>query len=233
MLTESTVFKLFTPVIDLVFPPLCGGCRRVLITGEQGICLHCRGGLPVTPYFHSYHNPITHSLLGRVRFRHATAYLNFAKDGIVQNMMHSLKYRGNRKLGIELGRMAGSKWKRGPAVLQPDLVLGVPISSKKKRSRGYNQAEMIARGVAEELQVPYSSDALVRSGNKGSQTKLGRYARWRNVSEAFVGLRYLGPRHILLVDDTFTTGSTMEACGQVLWKLGIRDLSILAIAYAK
>ncbi|MNQ80744.1 DNA utilization protein GntX [compost metagenome] len=103
------------------------------------------------------------------------------------------------------------------------------------RLRGYNQSEYIAKGLAEELGISVSATHLLRNKSTESQTKKARYTRYENMQDVFnvKNADDLKDKHILLVDDVITTGATLEACGNVLLKHGIKKLSIAAIAFAE
>lgn len=148
--------------------------------------------------------------------------------------MHRFKYKGQTGIGLKLGQMLGRALEHSNFP-PTDLVIPVPLHPKKKRERGYNQSEWIARGISETLNKPLCDQILFRSGNNPSQTKQTRQERWDNIHNAF-GLKNPGQlegQHILLVDDIITTGATLEACAYALINVpGIR-ISIATLAAAE
>ena len=158
---------------------------------------------------------------GRVQLEHCTSLFRFEKGSAYQSLLHDLKYRGNRKVGLYLGRLLGHDLKNSPYA-HCDLIVPVPLHGKRLRQRGYNQSEIIAKGVSEILHIPLETNLLIRKVHQSSQTFMGRYERFENVSGSFGISRKAIPMHgkkILLVDDVVTTGATLEACCQVLFSI--------------
>ncbi len=116
-----------------------------------------------------------------------------------------------------------------------DLIVPVPLDHMRQRKRGYNQSECIAAGISAASRLPVRSDILFRVGRSGSQTKRGRYERWENVEGLFVVRKSeaITGKHILVVDDVITTGSTMEACVNALKTAGNVRVSVVALAAAQ
>lgn len=224
-------------LINLLFPELCNGCGKLLYHGEKDICTKCLYDLPYTD-FHLYEdNPVAKQLWGRLPVNAAMAMLYFKKGAKVQNLIHGLKYDGKTEIGIPLGKLLANKLSKSEFYTDVDLIVPVPLHQKKLRTRGYNQSEYIATGLAEELEVSLSTKHLLRNKATESQTKKARYTRYENMQDVFSvnekKAHELADKHILLVDDVVTTGATLEACGNTLLKHGIKKLSIAAIAFAE
>jgi ComF family protein len=119
--------------------------------------------------------------------------------------------------------------------VKPDLILPVPLHRRKQRSRGYNQSEMIARGLSEAMEIPYDGKALVKSRITSTQTRKSRFERWVNVSGKFEvrSAETIAGLHVLIVDDVVTTGATLEACAEVLLKVPGVKVSVAAVAWAR
>ncbi len=229
-MTGSAAFRDF---LRLFFPKLCAGCGSALRTREQHICTNCRLNLPETLYPFNNENPIARVFWGRIPLLAATSLLHFQKGSAVQQIMHELKYNGNKFVGVELGQVLGSRIKSYAQEL-PDLIVPVPLHPKRERKRGYNQSLMIANGIENATGVPVRTDILIRNTYTTTQTNKGRTSRWDNVETIF-GIRNADMatnKHILLVDDVLTTGATLEACGAEILKVpGVR-LSIATLACA-
>ncbi|MDQ8004304.1 MAG: ComF family protein [Pedobacter sp.] len=222
-------------LINLLFPELCNGCGKLLYHGEKDICTKCLFDLPYTD-FHLYQdNPVAKQLWGRLNVNAAMAMLYFKKATKVQNLIHGLKYDGKTEIGITLGKLLAKKVIESEFYADIDLIIPVPLHQKKMRTRGYNQSEYIAAGLAEELNISVSTKYLLRDKSTESQTKKARYTRYENMQDVFsvIKAEELAEKHILLVDDVVTTGATLEACGNILLNNGIKKLSIAAVAFAE
>lgn len=221
--------------INLLFPDLCSGCSRSLFQGEKYICTACLYDLPFTD-FHLYaDHPAARLFWGRIPCDSVTALLYFRKGNSVQQLIHNLKYKGQTELGFTLGKMLGERIKLSVTCQNTELIIPVPLHPKKQRSRGYNQSECIANGIAAVLGIPVNTTQLIRKLNTGTQTQKTRYNRFENMQDVFAvnNPGFLAGKSILLVDDVITTGSTLESCAQILLNSGISKLSISAVAYAE
>ncbi len=221
--------------IALIFPQLCQVCGTNLVTGEKLICTGCTYDLPYTNFHKQKDNVVARQLWGRIDVDMAYVLLYFYKGGKVQNMMHSFKYRNMPLIGNKLGSLAGTQLKDSQWAGKIDVIVPVPLHPKKLRLRGYNQSAQFAHGLAEQLKVPVELDNLIRLKHTDTQTKKSRFSRYENMKEVFVVAEpeKLEGKHILLVDDIITTGSTLEACGIELLKIPGLKLSVAAIAYAE
>ncbi len=158
----------------------------------------------------------------------------FAKGGKVQHLLHQLKYKGIKEIGIYTGKLYGVTLKKSPFYTDVDVIIPVPLHPKKQRKRGYNQSEMFACGLAEAFSKPYDIKTLVRTYASETQTKKSRFRRWENVKEIFAlkDHQHMINKHILLVDDVVTTGATLEACANMLLQIPGVKVSIATIACA-
>lgn len=224
--------KILSNLVDLFFPRLCLLCNDPLVGGEEHICLKCLNNLPLTGYDYLKENPATYLFAGKADILHAAAFLRYEKGGHVQQLIHSLKYHDNKEIGFRLGRMAGLAYRDSLLSDKPDLLLPVPLHPRKKRKRGYNQSEWIARGLNSVLQLPIDTTSLCRTHHTDTQTHKQLYDRWLNVQEIFAvcSPQALAGKHILLIDDVITTGSTLSSCAQALLTIpGVR-VSVMAVA---
>ena len=179
-------------------------------------------------------NPVCLLLQGKTSFVAATALLHFTKGGSGQKLIHSLKYHGNKKLGYELGRMAATIYRETGLFDTVDLLLPVPLHPKRMRQRGYNQSEWIARGIRSVTGIAVDTSSLSRIKKTESQTRKQIFERSENVEDIFrvENTDTLKNKHILLVDDVITTGSTMNACAEAMKAISGIRISILGIAVA-
>ena len=223
-----------TYLTELLFPRLCVVCGDKLIEQEQWICLHCLHHIPRTNFHLNHDNPVAQLFYGRVEIEYATAFFNFSKGSKYQSLLHSLKYKGMKELGEEIGKHFGIDLIQSPEFSSVDVICPVPLHPQKERKRGYNQSWWIASGIAKQMNKELSADNLKRITATETQTRKSRFARWQNVEgifelsdpESFSG------KHVLLIDDVVTTGSTLEACAASIISKTDAQVSIATLATA-
>ena len=220
--------------LSLIFPAVCAACGDSLNKGEEEICTNCLFTLPQTNYHLEQDNPVARLFWGRVDVKQATAYYLFSKEGKVQELIHQLKYKGKKEVGVAVGKQFAYELKNASWISSLDLIVPVPLHAKKLKARGYNQAEFFAAGLGEILQLPLDTSSLIRSSLTDTQTRRSRYLRWKNVESVFSIKQpeLLAHKHILLVDDVVTTGSTLEACAQKILAVPGTSVSVATMAYA-
>jgi len=218
---------------ELFYPHLCVTCNRKLYADEKYVCLYCRQDLPRTNFHDDPGNKVAQLFWGRVELEYATAWLFFRKGSHYQRLVHYLKYKGMKELGYEMGYQFGNEIKES-VFNEIDIVMPVPLHAKKEKIRGYNQSEWIARGIAEALGRPMSNDNLTRARFTPTQTRKNRFERWQNVDGIFevISPAAINRKHILLIDDVVTTGSTLEAAACSLISSGAAKASIATLATA-
>lgn len=221
--------------LNLLFPQYCLLCEAVLVTRETLICTACFDALPQTNCHRELDNIVTQKLAGRLPINRAIALYRFRKYSKVQRLLHSLKYQHKPMLGRILGLRYGSLLKSSHLHIDFDLIVPVPLHSSRLRQRGYNQSDAFARGLSEELSIPWSRQYLVRTQKTVTQTKKSKLARFKRLERVFkvINATEIMHKHVLLVDDIITTGATVEACGRLLLAAGIKALSVAAIAVAE
>jgi ComF family protein len=225
---------LLDDLIGLVLPRCCAGCDRPLMRAENCICLHCLQDLPRTRFHDDPRNRVEQLFFGRFPFAAASAFLHFTRDGMVQRMLHRLKYESDRPTGLELGNRMAMDLMASARFSSVDAVLAVPLHPRKLKQRGYNQAQVLVDGMREVWPLRDPGAGLMRIVRTATQTRRGRLDRWRNVEEAFMlqDPGALRDAHVLLVDDVVTTGATIEACARQLQEVpGIR-ISVFTCACA-
>ncbi len=218
---------------ELFYPNICLTCHRKLVKGEEVICLQCESELPVTNYWKNAENHVAKLLWGRIEFQAAAALLQFRKGGRVQHLIHALKYKGRKDVGAYLGKLFGYRLSQPDSIFKDiDLITPVPLHWKKLKQRGYNQCVPFAKALSESWNVAYTDTAIERTYENVSQTKKRRYDRWGNVAGIFevTDESQLKDKHVLLVDDVFTTGATAEACLQAMVHVPGTKVSFLAMA---
>lgn len=188
--------------------------------------------MPQTGYHLQPDNPIARLFWGRIPIHTAASYYFFKKSGKVQQLLHELKYGNQPEIGEEIGELYGPELLKAPLFSDADLIIPVPLHAERLASRGYNQSETFANGLARGMRNSAANDLLIRNIHTESQTRKGRFARWQNVHEAYSIVRpeRLLNKHILLVDDVITTGATIEACAKRLFQSGVAKITIASIA---
>jgi len=221
-------------LINLFFPKVCSACKLLLNDNEKYICTTCRHNLPVTNYHKTNDDFVKKVFYGRAKLEQATALLRFEKKGIVQQLLHDLKYREQQQIGTFLGKWLGIELKETNNYNAIDMVIPVPLHKTKLRSRGYNQVEKFGKEIALALNTEYQDKILQKITNTSSQVNKKRFARWQNNTELFAvtNTQKLNNKHILLVDDIITTGATLEACIAELNKANNIKISIATMAIA-
>jgi len=218
----------------LFFPSNCTICGKRLHASGAVLCFICEMKLPGAGFSNSENNPVCQIFWGRVPVVAGISLFRFEKGSVYQTLLHDLKYRGNQRAGIYLGRLLGLLLRESDFG-NCDMLVPVPLHPKKLRQRGYNQSDIIARGASEITGIPLNSHLIVRKQYQRSQTTMNRQARFENMATAFAisdPAPDLQKKRILLIDDIITTGATLEACCQVLLNQGDCLLYVASVSYA-
>lgn len=251
MTARAAAAALARGVLDLVFAPICLGCDEPISPAarERRVCPLCwsrakplpipfcaRCGTP-KPVAPAPLPPLdgcpTCDTLPPFLRAVRSAYL---MEGPPRNLVHALKYGGWRAVAVDMGRRMAAVPLPLEVREEVGWVIPVPLSRVRLRARGYNQAEMLSRVVAETAGWRHAADCLERSRATDSQTALHPAERRANVAGAFRVRsgreRELRREHVLLVDDVWTTGATALSCAAALTVAGARAVSVLTFARA-
>lgn len=220
-------------LLHLLFPHTCAGCGSDNLPLHSTLCLHCLHALPETFFASLPGNPAEKIFLGRLPLQAASAQYYFTKASLVQHLMHQLKYKGNRDLGYQLGRLMGEQL-LSSGRFHVHALIPLPLYPAKEKRRGFNQATVLCEGMAEAMHIPVLSEAVQRPEHTETQTKKGRVERWINMEGKFIVARpeQLQHQHVLLVDDVVTTGATLESCGSELLQVPGLQLSLATLCIA-
>lgn len=226
---------MFKDLLNLFFPKVCLACSNLLSDNELYVCTNCRHDLPVTNYHLENSDKVYKLLYGRVQLEKATSLLRFQKKGIVQQLLHNLKYKGHQEIGTFFGQWLGDELANLNGYKDIDLVIPVPLHRRKLRKRGYNQVTRFAKEIAKCLNAKYCDTVLIKINNTTSQVMKSRLARWTSSDEIFSiqNLDLIDHKHVLLVDDIITTGATIESCANQLLKAKNVKLSVASMAIAE
>ena len=217
----------------LFFPIVCHCCNAPLVENEDLICVPCRFGLPLAEMTATTDNEVERAFYGRIDIAFGTALLLYERKGVVQKLIHLLKYKSQEDLGILFGKWLGSELKLCDRLPTIDYVIPVPIHKKKLQKRGYNQVTKFAQEIARSLHAEFNDRQLRSISTNETQTLKQRSDRWQHVKEKFYleDTRFFEGKNILLIDDVITTGATLEACCLELQKTKNITISIATIAF--
>lgn len=219
-------------VVSLLFPRVCHACGQHLVRNENLICSECLVEIPRTG-FESVRDNFTEKLFwGRCRLERAASFAWYVKGGRMSRLIYRFKYDGYRDVGFELGRLYGFSLASAGFTSGIDVLVPVPLHRRKERMRGFNQSLVIADGLSASTGIPVSTGNLVRRRVTATQTVRSRIERWGNVEGIFTVDRpgEFAGKHVLLVDDVITTGSTIDACCSAL--LEAADIKVSAVSLA-
>lgn len=222
-------------LLQVLFPSTCACCGEVLVQGERQICLNCLTSLTRTLYSGHDDNHTERLLMGRIpAFGHATSMLAFRHDNTVQKLVHAMKFHKNSELCLMMGRQMGQDLLRSGRFDDIDLLVPVPLHWYRRLWRGYNQSELLCRGIAEVMHREVNTRALVRHRYTSQQSLTSAVERESNVKDAF-SIKHpeqLEGRHVLLVDDVLTTGATLVSCCDALGQVKDIRISIATLSIA-
>ena len=210
----SIISQSFKDLTDVAYPDLCLGCGKTLTDNERSLCLTCLVQLAQTGMHKTETNEITELFFNKTPIIYGCAFFKYIKGGLLQRLIHDLKYRGHPEIGTILGTIAARAIKKSESFKNIDFIIPVPLHPRKLKIRGYNQSEKIAEGLSQVLNIPIDNNVLTKTTYNDTQTKKHRYERFLNSQNLFTANhspKYEG-LHYLIVDDVLTTGSTLESC---------------------
>lgn len=231
---------------DLFLPRQCIVCGKPLALRERHICVGCLADMPRTFFSGQRRNQMAdrfNALIQRdldsaimVPYSYATALFFYRAGTGYRNITKRLKYHADIGTGRFFSGMLGKEMALSPLYKDVDTIIPVPLHWSRRWSRGYNQAEVIARTLASSLEAEVRLDILYRPGRTRSQARLKIEEKAANVEGAFKmrkGAKLPTGSHILLVDDVFTTGATLHSCYKALEEeLGSKTrISVATLAY--
>ena len=223
--------KWISDLIDFILPRHCAVCGEVLSRGEQEICLNCLLALPLIDDAHCAE--IEKLFWGIVPVERAASYFYYRKGSPYINLLHRLKYKNRPQIGVMLAKNAATELLTKGFFNGIELILPLPLSKKKERSRGYNQCDYIAEGLSQVTGIPVVRGCITRTKANETQTHKNRQERWKNVEGIFAVSNpdAVRGKHVLLIDDVLTTGATISDCARALVRAGCR-VTIFTLAYS-
>ena len=226
-------------LINILFPESCIVCGGRLNTYEKYMCICCLSEIPLTYFWNWHENPAEKALWARINPERVISLYYYSHDNPYSDLIHKIKYDGNQQLGLWMGNMLGRKiLENDPEYLNDiDYLIPVPLHPLKRMKRGFNQAEVIAKGISSSTEKRLLNRVLIRKRHSASQTGIEVKDKWKNVAGAFALRRrlgyykYLEGAHVALIDDVLTTGATIEACSEALKSIKNLRISIITLAY--
>ena len=226
---------MFESIINLFFPKVCSGCNSILLSNENVICTVCRHDIPLTNHHLNPENDAFKKFYGRIPVIHASALFYFHKKGIVQELIHNLKYKGHEEIGTILGEWYAEDLRNIDLLKSVNEIIPVPLHPKKLKERGYNQVTAFGKALSTNLNIGYNDSILIRNVYSKTQSKKTLLGRTEGIETIFdVSFTEKNHnKHFLLIDDVITTGATLEACSRALLKIPGAKISIICMAMAQ
>lgn len=221
-------------LVDILFPRHCLHCGQMLIGEERYLCTNCWMHLPYTHHAAVANNETEVLFQAHREIESAMSLLYFSNGTGSRDIIHNIKYKKAQRLAITMGIQIGEQLADSNRFDTIDLLIPVPLHPRRERQRGYNQSELLCRGIAKTLKKPIVTDVLIRTVDTESQTHKSAEERRENVKGVFQVRKSekIANKHILLVDDVITTGSTTLACCEALIKTGLTHISIASLSLA-
>lgn len=231
----KTIKRWLGAAADVALPRVCPVCGKSLDGDEQWLCRQCLAALPRTRYEEVEFNTMEQHFAGKVPIERATAYFFYEKGSPYASILHDIKYHSTPKMGYWLASRAVTDMAGSHFFDDIDVVTAVPLHRSKLAQRGYNQSEYLARGIADALGIPYI-EALKAVRPHSTQTRKGAMERWQNIQDNYAlnnNADRLDGKHILLVDDVITTGSTLTVCAELLKQISGVTVSLFTLSAAR
>lgn len=225
-------FRPFDEILNLVLPRFCCCCGEMLVGDEREICIRCAGHLPYSEDAGVPGNGTEELFQGRIPLVAGASLLRFQIGESSQQIVHEIKYHNNKSLAILMGRLLGQRLAASGRFDEVELLVPVPLHRRKERKRGYNQSALLCEGIAQLFPREIMIDNIFRKIDTESQTH-------RNVSERYTAMEKvfdvrnpekLAGKHILVVDDVITTGSTIANCCDALLQIPDVKISVASLA---
>lgn len=213
-------------ILDMLFPNRCLGCNRI-IGSEDLVCPNCMQQIDFSHYQSGKDNPLFHKCQLLFPLESAYFLMNYNKKGLSQEIIHQLKYGGREKVGKILANWVCERINFEKN--SPDLLVPVPLHPKKQKERGYNQLSLFTKTLSEKLGIPYDETLIKRNFYKKAQALQDKIHR-SETENLFSITKNIENKHIMLIDDVFTTGNTISAIAWELLKNPTNKISLLVMA---
>lgn len=213
-------------LLDLLFPNRCLSCNR-LISADELVCGACLEHVDFTHHTFGADNELKQKCSLLFPVQHAFALMQFGDDNLSRKIVHTLKYGGRMKVGEVLAQWTSEKMNFGEN--KPDLLVSVPLHPKKLRERGYNQLHLFTEKISDIYGIPYDHEVIKRNAYKKAQALKDKTHR-SETDNLFSITKNISGKHVLIIDDVFTTGNTMAAMAWEILKEPSNKVSVLVMA---
>ena len=233
MVKVPTHSALYRQIMSVIFPTICPFCHQAAVDEDGEVCAECKRRLPQTEEIQTRGNITEDKFMKNPHFVRGAAWLHY-KDARVRDLVHQMKYKGRPLIGYSLGKELGIQLAQQGFMDGIDVVIPIPLHPKRLRTRGYNQAEYIAAGIGKTTDIPVDTTHIERVINNPQQAKIIDGGRKNNVAQIFAvnHPEEMYRKHILLVDDVVTTGSTLNSCIASMAPFRGCQVSIVTLAKA-
>ncbi|MBQ9357374.1 MAG: ComF family protein [Prevotella sp.] len=223
-------------LLDTIAPRTCPVCGGRLSANESIVCASCHMHMPLTNYEKNpFDNPMARLFWGRFPIEKAAAMFFYEPQGNVSRIIYEMKYHGKIETCQYMGEIMARRMAAAGFFDGIEAIVPMPLNWRRQWKRGYNQSMEIARGINSVTALPIYNNVVKRRHFSKSQTTLHNYERMKNVENAFSLTKAdkISGRHILLIDDIVTTGSTITACAKELAKASVASISLLTVGITK
>jgi len=243
----NTIDHFKESILNILYPRCCPICGEIVSIKGEYACLACcdKPILIGEPRCKKCSKPIEDEEVElchdckRNHHNYTRGYALWLYDATMKKSIADFKYKGRKEYGDFYSREIIKNLGTIIMEINPDVIVPIPLHKLKERKRGFNQAEVIARGISRELKIPMAKNLIVRNKNTLPQKQLNDVERLRNLEKAFSiskkeYLKYRDPiLKVLLIDDIYTTGSTIEACTKILHKYGVQKVYFICLCIGK
>lgn len=218
--------------IALFYPNICLICDKPMMRAENFICVNCFLSLTRVQRQTSGENDLLAKFAAFPKVVLARSYMAYQRNGPSQQLIHAFKYNGHQMLAFFLGRLMAGESEQLFKENDWDFIVPVPLHKLRQKMRGYNQAELLAYGFGEVLEIPVLNDQVVRIKKTMTQTGKDRISRWQSTKEmyALTDLFRLEGKKVLLIDDVVTTGATISGLIELLSDAGVAEIGVVSLA---
>ncbi len=222
---------LLNGITDIFFPRVCPVCGNHLADGEQFVCSMCLAMMPRVQKDGMHCPEVEKMLLGCRLVERAVSMFEYSRSSPYSGILKDVKYHDSPTIAKALAQTFTNELKDSGFFDGIDMIVPVPLHSRKLAKRGYNQSRFIADGVSAATGLP-AIDAIVAVKPHKTQTHRSSADRHKNVEGVFVAKPTVAGKRVLLVDDVITTGATVTACGDALRLAGASGICVLSLAFA-
>ena len=216
------MIKKFINIINMLFPQICGICEKV---NTDGLCNKCKIELE-----RLVESSIIDTELEN-RFFNELIYI-FKYEGFIRKLILDYKFHEKPYMYISIVAFILKNKKIYEKLQSYDTIIPVPISKKRMKERGYNQSLLIAKQISKDVKIPLQTNCLFKTKNIIEQSKLNKEQRKQNIQNVYElkNREILNNKQILLIDDIYTTGNTVNECAKVLQQAKPQKIDVLVLA---